>query len=397
LSHNRCHAVTFACKDSQSVDNAAQLSVQHDGWLDNISAAETSENVTSKIEGRPKRSILDRAHLESVFAEAGVKPLHVGAVYTHLFKRGGDFDSVPDLGEKAKRLLREGFTVATSKVLRAQETENGMGVKLEVQLQDGLRVESVIIRHFHLSTGGGRTTVCVSSQVGCAMGCKFCATGTMGLKRNLTSAEILEQVWHCMQLEPVRNVVFMGMGEPLDNYPAVLHSLSCLTDNQMFALAASRITVSTVGVLPRMRDLAVDFPKANLALSLHAANQGLRESIIPTATRYTLEKLKATLDFYHSQTGKMVMMEYTVIGGVNDSAENAHELGKWCQDFECMVNLIPYNSTDVGTLQGYRVPTDEAVKMFEQIVKKYELRVMVRWSSAGGREVDGACGQMVLK
>mmetsp|Transcript_37005 Transcript_37005/g.80617 ORF Transcript_37005/g.80617 Transcript_37005/m.80617 type:complete len:436 (-) Transcript_37005:177-1484(-) len=337
-------------------------------------------------------SILDIQAVEALFTEHGINPKHLNTVYTSIFRRGvTEFEKIPDIGRKAQELLAQNFVLTTSTVVEHKPAADDKGAKLVVRLQNGRLVETVIIKHKQHST------VCVSSQVGCAMGCKFCATGTMGLLANLTAGEILEQVWHCRALEPVRNVVFMGMGEPLDNYEELVVALRGLTQQSMFDLAFDKITVSTVGVVDAMRQLADECPKVNLALSLHAAEQGVREAIVPTSGRFTVEALGEALDYHHARTRRKVMLEYAVIGGVNDSNVDARNLGAFCEGRNCFVNLIPYNPTEVGDANGYKVPDDARVEEFAHILGKYGLEVKVRWSSTRGREVDGACGQLVLQ
>jgi len=345
-------------------------------------------------------SILDLEAVSGVLGSVGVPDRHLRTLYGDLFRRGvRDLNKISDVGKKARSVLLDNFVLCTSSVVEVKRQEEGKGAKLVVKLQDGMLVETVIINHRHESSGRERNTVCVSSQVGCGMGCKFCATGTMGLRANLTAGEILEQVWHCRELVGrVDNVVFMGMGEPLDNYDEVLIALKGLSHQTMFDLGLDKLTISTVGVTDKIRQLAHDCPKANLALSLHAANQAVRESIVPTASINTMDKLGDALTYYHHHSSRKVMMEYIVIGLLNDSETHACDLGEFCTGRDCIVNLIPYNPTEVGAKWGYQVPSDEAVRAFANVISdEYGLQVKVRWSSAGGREVDGACGQLVIK
>ena len=275
------------------------------------------------------------------------------------------------------------------------------------------RVETVLILHNHISSGSRRATVCVSSQVGCARGCTFCATGTMGALQQLSSAEILEQVWHAktaLRLSDeegvagveVRNIVFMGMGEPLDNMSEVLHALRGLTHQAMFDLGAKHITVSTVGATTsKIRQLADLAPKVKLALSLHGATQPLRQLLIPSAT--SMPELNAALDYHARTSGGGLCVEYLLIDDVNDADEHADELAAWCAEREreggghaAMVNLIPYNPTSAGDVRGFEPPTEERVAAFHARLRARGLSALVRWTSASGRDVDGACGQLAL-
>ena len=270
--------------------------------------------------------------------------------------------------------------------------------------------------------------MCVSSQVGCAMGCTFCETGTLGLMANLTAGEICEQVWHARNLcgsTGVRNVVMMGMGEPLDNYEEVLIALRAMTHQAVFDMRQRSVTVSTVGVPASIRRLADDAPNVGLALSLHAPTQDLRATLLPSAagTSHTLGRLTESLRYHRQKSGRGAMIEYIVIDGVNDSPTHARELGELvgrtllADDVELegsnpatgggrrkreqsgyFVNLIPYNPTDVGGTHGYRSPADDALERMASILgDEFGVKAKVRWSTRRGREVDGACGQLALK
>ncbi|CAM9237946.1 unnamed protein product, partial [Pylaiella littoralis] len=248
--------------------------------------------------------VFDEALLSEALREEGIKELHAGSVWHYALsegkKHGSDatFDGFEDnrfhMNAPAPTgpMLRKKFAVLTSTVVETQRSEDGT-VKLLVRLQDGQMVETVVIQH---NGTHPRTTLCVSSQVGCQMACTFCATGTMGLKGDLTAGEILEQVLHASRVSPIRNVVFMGMGEPLNNYDAVLASIRGMSDSRMFKLSPRHITLSTVGVVPRMKQLTIDAPETQLALSLHAPNQELRNRIVPSARAYRLDKLMDALD-----------------------------------------------------------------------------------------------------
>lgn len=320
--------------------------------------------------------------------------------------------AVPNLPAFARERLPEAFALLTSSVDSVATSGDGTTAKFVVKLQDGHRVESVLMRH-----DGGRNTLCVSSQVGCKMGCTFCATGTLGELGNLTSGEILEQLAHARRFAAakgngetdavafraaeasaaVTNVVFMGMGEPLNNYDAVCASLGLLSDARGFAVAPSRVTVSTVGVVPKMLALARDSPEVRLALSLHAPNQALREKIVPTATAYPLPKIMAALDAYlaaGTRARTRAMIEYCVLGGVNDEEAHAFELGELLRGRDVIVNLIPFNPTD--TPMGHTPPTREAVQAMAAVLAgpPFGLRTTVRKEM--GQDIAGACGQLAL-
>jgi sorting nexin-8 len=401
----------------------------------------------------PKRSFLDIDEVETFARKHAIKKNTLRLCYRELFRRGkSTFEHTPDVSARDMKLLKENFTVCTSEVVETKTTEDGSGAKMVVKLHDGKLIETVVIGHSRSKDGdegaqaasdGGdvekdgkvfRNTVCVSSQVGCAMGCTFCETGTLGLLANLTAGEICEQVWHARNLcgkTGVRNVVMMGMGEPLDNYEEVLIALRAMTHQAVFDMRQRSVTVSTVGVPSSIRKLADDAPNVGLALSLHAPTQELRARLLPSAsgTAHTLGRLSESLKYHRRQSGRGAMIEYIVIDGVNDSPLHARDLGELVgrtllQDDDgdsdvagsnlnpnptpkgrrrreqsgYFVNLIPYNPTDVGSTHGYESPADEALERMATILSdEYGVKAKVRWSTRRGREVDGACGQLALK
>lgn len=289
------------------------------------------------------------------------------------------------------------FSLCTSKIVETHESASG-GKKLVIQLENGQRVETVVIRHE--TSRGVRHTVCFSSQVGCRRACSFCATGTMGLLGQLSSAQILEQVWlaSCTVDEPIRNCVAMGMGEPFDNWNAVHEACRGLTHQCLFGLAAKQVTISTVGASPRhVRLLADECPQISLALSLHGATQELRQGLMPQTA--SLNELTSALDYHANKTGQRVMLEYLLIDGVNDGAQAADALIEFCLQRKQMpfVNLIPYNPTIAGVDFGYSQPSDDRINAFHLKLLEGGIRSIIRWSSAAGRDTNGACGQLVVE
>mmetsp|Transcript_22979 Transcript_22979/g.32377 ORF Transcript_22979/g.32377 Transcript_22979/m.32377 type:complete len:551 (+) Transcript_22979:113-1765(+) len=327
------------------------------------------------------------------------------------------------------------FATLTSSVNQSPTSKDGTTTKMAVRLQDGHLVESVLMRH--VSNHGSRATLCVSSQVGCAMGCTFCATGTMGIRGDLTSGEILEQLVHAgrilaleqeqhdsqssndsanddnklnsatNKLDFVRNIVFMGMGEPLNNYENVLESCKAMIDRRRWNLAHGRVTVSTVGVTPRMKQLTQDLPEVNLALSLHAPNQIMREKIVPTARMYPIQDMIDALDDHmmaltkgrgedervKASKRKRAMIEYVMLKGETSNFECAHQLGKLCENKHLVVNLIPYNQTDVK--DKLSCPSNEHMNEFQRIVSSYGSFCFIRRTM--GADIAGACGQLVVE
>lgn len=318
----------------------------------------------------------------------------------------------------------------TTHLVHNQQSADGDTIKLLVQLHDGLKVESVIMSYDTTSvsegigrdsevqdghgsgtlpstTGGRRATVCVSSQVGCQMGCTFCATGTMGLVGDLTAGEIIEQLVHANTIMPIRNVVFMGMGEPLNNYAAVKTAVSVMTHSQLFALRRQAVTVSTVGVISRVRQLANDLPGISLALSLHAPTQELRARIVPSARAYPLDRLMTAIDEYQSSTAQRVFIEYVMLGpDVNCTEQHARELGalllKGSKDGlgrdhlgkKYWVNLIPWNPIESPKI-SFAAPLPGSVEAFQRILREeYGVPSTIRQEK--GSDVAAACGQLVI-
>jgi len=312
------------------------------------------------------------------------------------------------------------FARLTSRVDAAQTSADGLTTKLKIRLQDGLAVETVIMRwdpeaaapagsgeddgSDSQSLAGGRnpsdrSTVCMSSQVGCQMGCTFCATGTMGLKGNLTAGEIVEQLLHAKQYAPrVRNVVFMGMGEPMSNWKAVTEAVRAMVDPKLFGLSPRHVTVSTVGVVPRIRSMHDDLPGVRLALSLHAPSQELRQTIVPSARAYQLPKLMDAVDEYQRASKQKVFVEYVLLEGVNDGLLEAEQLGQLLQGRDVTLNLIPWNPvhSPASSEFGFGAPSPEAVSAFQRCLReKYGVFTTVRQEK--GQDISGACGQLVLQ
>ena len=281
-------------------------------------------------------------------------------------------------------------------------SEREDSVKAKITLKDGLQIETVLMRHKDplRSEVNGRNTVCVSVQVGCPLGCLFCATGKMGFKRNLTSAEILEQVIffnrYLKKIIPrssagmplsVTNVTYMGMGEPFLNYDNVLESVKILNDHKYFNIGVRSISVSTAGIIEGIEKLSKEPLHINLAISLHAPNNKLRGELMPINKKYPLAKVLKAVDNYIEKTKRKVMFEYVLIKGVNDSDEHAKELAKIMGDNKLyFVNLILYNATGV-----FQPSTTERVKEFRAILEKLKIRYTQRYRF--GDDIQAACGQ----
>jgi 23S rRNA (adenine2503-C2)-methyltransferase len=263
-------------------------------------------------------------------------------------------------------------------------------VKAAIELEDGLMIETVLMKHTDK-----RNTICVSSQVGCPLGCLFCVTGTMGLKRNLEPTEIVEQVlffarYLKKQKEKVTNIVFMGMGEPFLNWVPVKKAIEILNDDNCFGIGARKISVSTAGITEGIEKLTEDFPQINLAISLHAPDDKLRGELMPVNKKYSIAKILQAVDEYIKKTNRKVMFEYVMLNGVNDSDEQAKKLSKLLKRPLYMVNLIAYNPN--GWFESSPV---ERIKKFKAILEKAGIFATQRYRF--GTDIEAACGQLAGK
>ncbi|XP_051139365.1 uncharacterized protein LOC127257098 [Andrographis paniculata] len=348
------------------------------------------------------RSVFDASAVKSDFESAGISPNFVPLVWKHVLKNPNcRWDEIPSLPSAAYALLNSKFMPCTSTLHSAVDSSDQVTTKLLIKLKNGEFVEAVVMRYDTRlgkydgkpRPGGPRATLCISSQVGCKMGCNFCATGSMGFKSNLSSGEILEQLVHASQISAIRNVVFMGMGEPLNNYAAVVEAIRVMTAPP-FQLSPKKITVSTVGIIHAINKLHGDMPNLNLAVSLHAPVQDIRCQIMPAARAFPLEKLMNALQKYQTISQQKIFIEYIMLDGVNDEEQHAHQLGKLLETFDVVVNLIPFNP--IGSLSPYRSSKDQRVVEFQKTLRgTYNIRTTVRKQM--GQDISGACGQLVVK
>ena len=302
------------------------------------------------------------------------------------------------LGAEAAEAACEEFNLAPLKIHQRHDSTIDPSVKLVMEAADGQRMETVLLR-----SGPSRAAVCVSTQVGCQAGCPFCATARMGLKRNLTSDEILEQILTAARIcrldnRRLRNIVFMGMGEPLHNEAHLYATIECLTSESMFAIPHRRISVSTVGVPDAMIRLIDRFPGIQMALSLHSARPELRSKLVPWSRRYPWEETHEALRYIarkpktHRQQGP-IMIEHIMIAGVNDQAEDAAALIEYLEGLNVMINLIPYNATEF--VQAWQPTSRERRGEFAMRLRAAGIFTTIRYSM--GSDVQAACGQLVQK
>ena len=325
------------------------------------------------------------SELKDFVAELGEKPFRSKQLLEWIWqKKVYDFSQMTNLSKAFREKLSSSAQILTSQVINKSIAPDGT-TKILLKLADGQLIESVCI------VAPKRKTACISTQVGCAMGCKFCASGLNGVTRNLTAGEIVEQV---ILLEiatghKITNVVYMGLGEPLANYEATVKSVRCLIDPARYALSARKITVSTVGLPEQIKLLAHEQLSITLAISLHAPTDELRQKIMPISKNHSIKDiLKAAAEFFYSKK-REVTLEYLLIKDVNDSEQCAHDLAKQAALLRCNVNLIRYNP--VSGL-AYQRPDDSVVARFAEVLENHGLNVNVRKSK--GLESDAACGQL---
>jgi len=300
-------------------------------------------------------------------------------------KLAADFEEMSNLSKDFRRKCKELYEYTALETVRVQESKLDGTKKFLFALQDGNVVESVWMRYKH------GNSVCISSQVGCRMGCNFCASTLDGLERNLTPSEMLDQIYTITRLtgERVSNVVVMGTGEPMDNYDNLLKFIRILTDENGLHISQRNLTVSTCGIVPRMRQLAQEHLQITLALSLHATTDAKRKKIMPIANSYSIGELMEVCEYYFEQTGRRITFEYSLVGGVNDSDEDAEELIRLAKPLCCHINLIPVNPIKE---RDYVQSDAERIKRFKNKLEKNKINVTIRREM--GRDIDGACGQL---
>ncbi len=325
------------------------------------------------------------AELDVQFREAGLPAYHARQVYRWLARGVHSFDEMSDLPKDLRRELSDRYFIASAEIERKYCSKLDDTVKYLFRMPDGQLVESVLMHYEH-----GRT-VCVSSQVGCRMGCVFCATGKSGYARNLAASEILSQVQAAQKDAGVRisNIVLMGMGEPLDNYENVLRFLDLVSSEEGMNVGMRHISLSTCGIVNRIYDLAEKKYQLTLSVSLHAPNDEIRSRLMPVNRRWGIEELLTACRYYQSRTGRRISFEYAMIGGVNDNRDCARELARRLRGIMCHVNLIPVNS-----VKGlpFRKSTPAAMQQFLRTLAAAGVNATVRRTL--GADIDASCGQL---
>lgn len=335
---------------------------------------------------------LSLEELKEFFVLHGDKAFRAQQVYEWLWRKSAkDFDQMTNLSLATRELLKNHFVINFIQVDNMQRSADGT-IKNAVKLHDGLVVESVLI------PTETRITACVSSQVGCSLACRFCATARLKRMRNLNPDEIYDQVVAIQQQcelffgRPLTNIVFMGMGEPLLNYGNVMAAIEKITSPKGLNMASKRLTVSTVGLAKMITKMADDGVKFNLAVSLHSALNHVRSSIMPINETNTLEDLAEALKYWYKKTRKKVTYEYVVWKDINDTEEHAQALLKFAKIVPCKVNLIEYNPIDDGEFQQ---ASPEALNMYMHLLESNGITTRIRKSR--GKDIDAACGQLANK
>ena len=303
-------------------------------------------------------------------------------------KLAGGFDEMTNLPLTLRQQCKEQFFYMGLETITVQESAIDGTKKYLFRLYDGNYVESVRMKYHH------GNSVCISSQVGCKMGCRFCASTLDGWERNLTPSEMLEQIYAITREngERVSNVVVMGTGEPLDNYDNLVRFVKLLSDENGLNISQRNITVSTCGLVPLMKRLADEQLQITLALSLHAPTDEKRRELMPIAKKYTLQEVMDACNYYFKQTGRRISFEYALVGGVNDNDEEAKQLIKLIHGMNCHVNLIPVNPIKE---RDYVSTQHEKVQRFKKLLENSGINVTIRREM--GRDIDGACGQLRRK
>ena len=329
---------------------------------------------------------LNLAELKKEMELIGEKPFRAAQIYEWLHKKLCDsFDEMTNLSVSLREKLSERYEIAKAEPVDIRTSKIDDTKKFLFRLNDGNVIESVWMKYHH------GNSVCISSQVGCRMGCTFCASTIDGMVRNLRPSEMLEQIYRIQKItqERVSNIVVMGSGEPFDNFENLLKFIELITSDCGLDISQRNITVSTCGLVGRIYELAEKKLQITLALSLHASDDETRRTLMPVANKYSIDEILKACDYYYKTTGRRVTYEYSLVGGVNDSEQHAVSLAKLLKGRHCHVNLIPVNPVKE---RKYVRSNRERVVKFKNILEKYAINVSIRREL--GMDIDGACGQL---
>ncbi len=340
------------------------------------------------MEKRLKKDIKSytKKELEAELLAAGDKAFRAGQIYSWLHQKlAGSFDEMTNLSKELRERLSDAYHIDSLRQVQVQESKLDGTKKYLFELHDGHMIESVLMKYHH------GNSVCISSQVGCRMGCRFCASTIDGLERNLTPAELLDQIYQIQKLtgERVSHIVVMGSGEPMDNYENIIKFIHMVSDKDGLHISQRNITVSTCGLVPQIKRLAEEGLQITLALSLHAPNDEIRKALMPIANAYQMDEVLDACRYYFDQTGRRITFEYSLVRGVNDSEAAAEELAERILHMNCHVNLIPVNPIKE---RNYKESQNKEILNFQNKLEKYGINVTIRREI--GRDIDGACGQL---
>ena len=329
-----------------------------------------------------------RPQLTELLAPWGGRTVHAARLWRYLYRDGAQsFEAMPELPARLRNRLASEATIGSLAQASEIQSDDGLTHKFLLALEDGQQIETVLMRM------RGRATACLSSQAGCALGCVFCATGQMGFGRNLSTGEIVAQALYVHRLLPdkLRNVVLMGMGEPLQNYDAVMRAVEILCDSGSLSIGGKQMTLSTVGVIPGIVRLADEARACSLAVSLHSATQDERAALVPAARAWPLDALMKACRYYTARLNRRIFFEWTLIEGRNDSPEQARALVRLVRDIPAQINLIPLNPT-----LGYagKPGRSAALDRFRSILQDAGLPVSIR--QRRGIEIAAGCGQLAV-
>ena len=330
---------------------------------------------------------MNQAELQSLCVEAGESKFRGVQLFEWMYRHGiASFDSMLNVNKAFRKHLEKHYIIQTLQVEKMIPSKEDKSIKILFRTRDNHFIETVSM------ADGDRHTVCLSSQSGCALDCSFCATGQLGFERNLSTGEIVDQLIFVRGNidQSVTNVVFMGMGEPFHNYKNVLNAADIFHSPKGFNLASTRITISTAGLLPQIKQFITEKRRYKLAISLNAADDKVRNNIMPVNKKWSIAELIKAGKEYSNQKKRQVMFEYVLLKGINDSENDALQLAQLLQGIPCKLNLIPYNETD-GI---YQRPDEAVITRFSEILheNRDEYRVLVRWSK--GQDIDAGCGQL---
>ena len=329
---------------------------------------------------------LSMKELEELMEQFASKSFHGKQIFQWLHKKlVSQIDDMTNLSKDLRNKLKESYNLTNLTLVEKLENSDGNTSKYLFKLHDGMVVETVLMKYKH------GNSVCISSQVGCKMGCKFCASTIGGLERNLTPSEMLDQVYQVQKdtNERVTNVVVMGTGEPLDNYGNLVKFIKILTDEQGLNISGRNITVSTCGIVEKIYELANEKLQITLAISLHAPNDEARRKIMPIASKYSIDEIMKACNYYFKATGRRITLEYSLIQDENDSEDYAYELAKRVRGLNCHINLIPVNPIKE---REYKHSLPRQVSKFKNILEKYGINVTIRREM--GTDINAACGQL---